>query len=84
MACHSSLLGPWMAEVKAVLGDDSGPFELSSFIFDHFLLLDVGLGLNIKRAGVVKFLGPTFTFNFKKKKNLRIRYLFLKNIYIYS
>ena len=58
MACHSSLLGSGFAEDKDVLGDDFGPFGLSSLILGHFLLLGVGLGLNIKRAGTVKFLGP--------------------------
>ena len=64
MACRSSLLGPGLAEDGDVLDDDSGPFGLSSFILGYFLFLDVGLGLNIKRAGTVKFLDPTASISF--------------------
>ena len=39
-----------------------GSFGPSSFIFGHFFVLDMGLGLDMKWARVVKFFGPTGTF----------------------
>ena len=30
-----------------------------SFVLGHFFLLDVGLGLNMRWAGVTRFFGPT-------------------------
>ena len=69
MACRSSLLGSGLAENRIVLGDDSGPFGLSSLVLGHIFLLGVGLGLSIKWAGVVKFFDPTL-FIIKPKHSI--------------
>ena len=52
MADRSSLLGSGLAKDRIVLGYVSWPFELSLF------LLGVGLGLNMRWAGVVKIFDP--------------------------
>ena len=54
-----SPFGIWDAESRIVLGNVSRPFGLSLSVLGRFSLLDAGLGLSIKWAGVVKFLGPT-------------------------
>ena len=51
--------GIWDAENRIVLGNVSRLFGLSLFVLGHFSLPDMGLGLCIKWARVVKFLGPT-------------------------
>ena len=58
-ACRFFL--PWsrFAEDRIVLGNVSWQFGHSSFILGHFFLLGVGLGLDMKWAGVTKFFGPT-------------------------
>ena len=55
--------GIWDAESRIVLSNVSRLFRLSLFVLGHFSLLDVGLGLSIKWAGVVKFFGPTIIKN---------------------
>ena len=52
---------PWsrFAENRIVLGNVSWQFRPSSFVLGHFFLLSVGLGLDMKWAGVAKFFGPT-------------------------
>ena len=37
----------------------SWQFGLSSFVLEHFFLLSVGLGLDVKWTGVAKFFDPT-------------------------
>ena len=59
MAGRSSLLGSRLAEDKIVLDYISGPLGLSLFVLGHFFLLGVGLGLNMRWAGVVKIFDPT-------------------------
>ena len=54
-----SPLGIWDAEGRIVLGNVSRPFGLSLSVLSYFFLLGAGLGLSIKWAGVVRFLGPT-------------------------
>ena len=66
MTCRSSLLGSWLAEDRVVLGNVSWQFGLSPFIFGHFFLLGIGLGLSIKWAGVVKFLDPTLVYAYHR------------------
>ena len=53
---------PWsrFAENRIVLDNVSWQFGPSSFVLGHFFLLGVGLGLDMKWAGVAKFFGPTF------------------------
>ena len=52
---------PWsrFAENRIVLGNVSWWFRPSSFVLGHFFLLGMGLGLDMKWAGVAKFFGPT-------------------------
>ena len=51
---------PWsrFAENRIVLGNVFWQFGPSSFVLGHFFLLSVGLGLDMKWAGVAKFFGP--------------------------
>ena len=48
-----------MGENKIVFGDVSRQFGLSLFVFGHFFLLGIGVGLSIKWAGVAEFFDPT-------------------------
>ena len=52
---------PWsrFSENRIVLGNVSWWFGPSSFVLEHFFLLGMGLGLDMKWAGVAKFFGPT-------------------------
>ena len=59
VACRFFLLWSRFAENRIVLGNVSWQFGPSSFVLGHFFLLDVGLELDMKWAGVVKFFGPT-------------------------
>ena len=59
VACHFFLPWPRFAEDRIVLGNVSWQFGPSSFVFGHFFLLGVGLGLNMKWTGVAKLFGPT-------------------------
>ena len=69
----------WDAESRIVLGNVSRLFGLSLFVLGHSSLLGVGLGLSIKRVGVVKFFGPTLVnpqinagYLFKRDKILMV------------
>ena len=62
MAGRSSLLGSGLAEDRIVLGDVSGPLGLSLFILGHSFLLDMGLGLSMRWAEVVRFFDPTILY----------------------
>ena len=55
---------PWsrFAKNRIVLGNVSWQFGPSSFVLGHFFLLSIGLGLDMKWAGVTRFFGPTTTF----------------------
>ena len=57
--CCPSFLWSQLAEDRIVLGNVSWQFGPSSFVFRHFFLLGVGLGLDMKWAGFAKFFGPT-------------------------
>ena len=70
VACHFFLPWPRFAEDRIVLGNVSWQFGPSSFVFGHFFLLGVGLGLDMKWAGFAKFFGPTIT-----PQNLAVRLL---------
>ena len=61
VACHFLL--PWFrfAKNKIVLDNVSWQFGPSSFVLGHFFLLGMGLGLDMKWAGVSRFFGPTIT-----------------------
>ena len=59
MAGRSSLLGYGLAEDRIVLNKVFGPLGLSLFVLGHFFLLGMGLGLNMRWAGVVKIFDPT-------------------------
>ena len=52
-----------MAEDRIVLGDVSWQLGLSLLILRHFFLLGVGLGFDMRWAGVAKSFGPTGTVN---------------------
>ena len=58
-ACRSSFSRFRLAEGRIVLGNVSWQFGPSLFVLEHFFLLGVGLGLDMKWAGVAKFFGPT-------------------------
>ena len=60
-ACRSFLLWPRFAEDRIVFSNVSWQIRPSSFILGHFFLLSVGLGVDMKWAGVAKFFGPTIT-----------------------
>ena len=64
VACYFLLPWSWFAENRIVLGNVSWQFGPSSFVLGHFFLLGVGLGLDMKWAGVVKFFGPTTSLTF--------------------
>ena len=59
MTGRSSLLGSGLVEDRIVLSDVSRPLGLSLFILSRSFLLDVGLGLSMRWARVVKFFDPT-------------------------
>ena len=59
VACRFFLLWPRFVEDRIVLGNVCWQFGPSSFIFGHFFLLGVGLGLDMKWTGVAKLFGPT-------------------------
>ena len=52
---------PWsrVAENRIVLGNVSWQLEPSLFVLGHFFLFGMGLRLDMKWAGVTRFLGPT-------------------------
>ena len=58
-AFNGMLLFFLMILVGPVLGDVSWQFGLSLFILRRFFLLDIGLGLCIKWAGVAEFFDHT-------------------------
>ena len=49
----------WSAEDKVVLSSISWQFGFPLFVLGYFFLLGVGLGLDLKWAGVLKSFGPT-------------------------
>ena len=49
----------WPAEERVILGSTIWWSEFPSFVLGYFFLLGVGLGLDIKWAGVPKSFGPT-------------------------
>ena len=59
VACRFLL--PWsrLAENRIVLSNISWQFKPSLFVLGHFFLLGVGLGPDMKWAGVAKSFGPT-------------------------
>ena len=59
VACRFLL--PWsrFAENRIVLSNVSWQFGPSSFVLGHYILLGVGLGLDMKWAEVAKFFSPT-------------------------
>ena len=59
VACRFLL--PWFryAKNKIVLSNVSWQFRPSLFVLEHFFLLSVGLGLDMKWAGVSRIFGPT-------------------------
>ena len=59
VACRFLLLWSQVAENRIVLGNVSWQFGPSSFILGHFFLLGVGLGFDMKWAGIAKSFGPT-------------------------
>ena len=59
VACYFILSWSRFAENRIVLGNVSWQFGPSLFVLRHFFLLGVGLGLDMKWAGVAKFFGPT-------------------------
>ena len=58
-ACHFFLPWPRFVEDRIVLGNVYWQFGPSSFVFGHFFLLGVGLGLDMKWTEVAKLFGPT-------------------------
>ena len=46
-------------EDRVVLGSISWQSGLSLFILEHFFLLEMGHGLDMKWAGIAKSFGPT-------------------------
>ena len=58
VVCRFLLLWSQFSENRIVLGNVFWQFGLSSFVLGHFFLLGVGLGLDMKWAGVAKFFGP--------------------------
>ena len=49
----------WSAEDRIVLSSISWQFGFLLLVFGHFFLLDMGLGLDMKWAGVPRSFGPT-------------------------
>ena len=49
----------WSAEDRIVLGSISWQSGFPLFVLEHFFLLGMGLGLDIKWAGVPRSFGPT-------------------------
>ena len=76
VVCHFLFSWSRFVENWIVLGNVSYQFGPSSFVLGHFSLLGVGLGLDMKWAGVAKFFGPTISIN------LIISTLMTFNIYI--
>ena len=82
VACRFLL--PWsrFTENRIVLSNVSWQFGPSSFVLGHFFLFDVGLGLNMKRAGVTRFFGPTaIVFSVFIKNKLYPKQKFIKNFH---
>ena len=59
MACRSSFLWSWLAKDRIVLSNVSWQLGISLFVLRRFFLLNIGLGLRIKWAGVAEFFDPT-------------------------
>ena len=59
VACRFLLLWSWFAENRIVLGNVFWQFGHSLSVLGHIFLLGMGLGPNMKWAGVAKFFGPT-------------------------
>ena len=74
---------PWsrFAENKIVLSNVSWQLGPSSFILGHFFLLDMGLRLDMKWAGVAKFFGPTWSIRLYFLHNFKIQKLAIWIIY---
>ena len=54
------LLWFWSAEDRVVLDSISWQFGFPSFILGHFFLLGMGLGLDMKCAGICQSFSPTY------------------------
>ena len=52
----------WSAEDRVVLGNISWQFGFLLFVLGHFFLLGMGLGLDMKWAGVPRPFGPTVIY----------------------
>ena len=59
VACRFLLQWSWFTKDKIVLGNVPWQFEPSLFVLGHIFLLGVGLGPDMKWAGVAKFVGLT-------------------------
>ena len=56
---HFPLPWFWSAEDRVVLGSISWQFGFPLFVLEHFFLLDMDLGLDMKWTGVPRSFGPT-------------------------
>ena len=59
VACRFLFPWSWFAEDRIVLGNVPWQFGPSLSVLGHIFLLGMGLGSNMKWAGVAKFFGPT-------------------------
>ena len=62
----------WSVEDRVVLGSISWQSGFPLFLLEHFFLLGVGLGLNMKWAGVPKSFGPTIYIYLKMKSQTKL------------
>ena len=67
--CHFLLSWPWLAKDRVVLGDVSQQFGPSLFVLRRFFFLGVGLGLDMRWAGVARPFGPTIIITTNTTKN---------------
>ena len=56
---HLPLLWFWSTADKVVLGSISWQSGFPLFVLGHFFLLGMGIGIDMKWAGVPRFFGPT-------------------------
>ena len=69
--CYFPLQWPWLAEDRMVLSDASQQLGPSLLILERFFFLGVGLGLDMKWAGLCQILQPH-----SSNLNLPIKLLF--------
>ena len=62
VVCRFLLRWSRFAENRIILGNVSWQFRHSLFVLGHFFLLGVGLGPDMKWAGVAKSFGPTVSY----------------------